>query len=548
MPGILERIAKTIGALHARRVLARFYRAAENVERSQQRALDQALALVRGGEFAARNGLRSVRSLDELRRAVPLHTYEDMRPYFDRVWEGDVGALFSPSQRILMFAKSSGTTSLPKRIPVTPPFVRDYRRGWNAFGIKVLADHPGNFLRAILQSTGRMDECYSPMGVPCGAITGLLARMQKRIVRRFYVGREEIARIDDSRARYYTLMRFAVGRDVAWAITANPATLIRLAQVADEETESLIRDIRDGDLAHRYVPDAPLRRRLLHGSRPDPARARQLESLRAVHGTLRPRDYWRLGFLACWTGGSMAHYLDRLAEWYGPIPVRDIGLLASEGRVSTPLEDGTPAGVLDVESACFEFIPAEAVGKPNPETVDPLVLQAGRDYAVVMTNAAGLVRYRLEDVVRAHGHVGMAPVVEFLYRAGRVSSVAGEKLTENQVVSAIRATCKRLSIPEFDFVVAPTWNDPPLYRVTCGAALPAEFGAFFDRALSDQNDEYASRRSSARLGAPIIRSVSTSLIAEMDRRLIAARSSASEQYKRPCLLTDVGADDAALGL
>ena len=65
---------------------------------------------------------------------------------------------------------------------------------------------------------------------------GLLAQTQKRIVRRFYVGRPEIAHISEPLARYYTLMRLAISRDVAFAITANPATLIRMAQIASDET------------------------------------------------------------------------------------------------------------------------------------------------------------------------------------------------------------------------------------------------------------------------------------------------------------------------
>ena len=131
----------------------------------------------------------------------------------------------------------------------------------------------------------------------------------------------------------------------AFAITANPATLIQMAQTASEHGEALIRDVRDGTLSSRIVGDPPLRLILSAGLKADPGRARELEQLRSQHGALRPRDYWNIDFLACWTGGSMGHYLDRLADWWGPVPVRDIGLLASEGRVSIPLEDDTPTGV-----------------------------------------------------------------------------------------------------------------------------------------------------------------------------------------------------------
>jgi hypothetical protein len=412
MPTLFEHLAAKLAYVHARRTYARFTRALQNVDAAQQRALGRVRALVADSDFGRRYDLPSVRTPDDLVRAVPLLSYDDYRPYVDRLCAGDLRALFAPGQRIAMFATSSGTTAEPKRIPVTPAFVEDYRRGWNTFGLKMLSDHPGAILRAILQSSGRFDAGVTPAGIPYGAITGLLARTQKRIVRRFYVGTPEIAHLDDPRARYYTLMRLGIGRDVAFAITASPATLIQMARTADELGEELIRDVRDGTLSRRIVAGAS-GKELSAGLRPDQSRAAQLARLRKERGSLRPRDYWRLEFLACWTGGSMGYYLQRLAEWWGALPVRDIGLLASEGRVSVPLEDDTPVGVLDVTAGVFEFIPAELADARMPPTLSVRALEVGRDYAVVLTNTSGLVRYRLGDVVRVRGWLHQAPLIEF---------------------------------------------------------------------------------------------------------------------------------------
>lgn len=548
MPTLLERIAARLAFWHARGVYTRLLSSLREVDAVQGRVLRSVLARVAASDYGRRYGLRSVRCPEDLKRAAPLVTYEDIRPEIDRLRAGDMAALFSPGERLEMFATSSGTTARPKFIPVTSEFVRQYRRGWNAFGLKMLTDHPRAVLRAILQSSGRYDESRSPSGVPCGAITGLLARTQKRIVRRFYVGRPEFALIGDPQARYYALMRFAVLRDVAFAITANPATLIRMAETADQQSERLIRDVRDGTLSSEMVPDGALRRRLAGGLRPAPQRARELERVRTSNGQLRPRDYWQLEFLACWTAGSMGHYLERLASWWGALPVRDVGLLASEGRVTIPLEDGTPAGVLDTQAAFFEFIPSADWERPNAQTLTATELESGRDYTVVLTNSAGLVRYRLDDVVRVRGWVERAPLLEFLHRAGRVASVAGEKLTENQVVEAVRMAGARLKVPEFDFVLAPHWQDPPFYRMNCSLSATTELAEAVDRALSEQNEEYRSRRKSLRLGSLQVRSVDPAVISGMDQALMAARGSSAEQYKRPCLLTELDEDDRMLGI
>ena len=57
---------------------------------------------------------------------------------------------------------------------------------------------------------------------------------------------------------------------------------------------------------------------------------------------------WNVSFLANWTGGTLKLYLPRLAELFDNVPVRDIGLVASEGRFSIPLSDDSPAGVAEV--------------------------------------------------------------------------------------------------------------------------------------------------------------------------------------------------------
>jgi len=544
MAALFDHLLAGIAWWHAQRVYARFLRALRRVDAEQQRVLQRVLRLVSDSDFGRQHSLARVRTLADLRRAVPLRKYEDYQPYIDRLCRGEIQALFAPGQRILMFATSSGTTAEPKRIPVTPAFVRDYRRGWNTFGCKLLRDHPRAILRPILQCSGRPDASITPAGIPCGAITGLLAQTQKRIVRRYYVGRPALARVDDAQARYYTLMRLGITRDVAFAVTANPATLIQMAKTADAHGETLIRDVRDGTLSASIVTDEVLRRLLSAGLRPEPERARALETLRSRHGVLRPRDYWQVEFLACWTGGSLSHYLQRLAEWWGPVPVRDVGLLASEGRVSIPLEDNTPVGVLDVTSALFEFIPVDEADAAEPTVLGAREVELGHEYVVVLTNTTGLVRYRLEDVVRVHGWLDQAPLVEFLHRAGRVASVAGEKLTEHQAVAAVRTACRTLGIPDFDFVLTPQWGDPPYYRLLCVREPVKALAPAVDAALAEQNEEYASRRKSNRLSPLVVSAIPPEALAQLDVQLMSRRRSTAEQYKRPCLLLKPGEDEA----
>ncbi|MCG3127836.1 MAG: hypothetical protein CHACPFDD_02708 [Phycisphaerae bacterium] len=541
MPTLLERFAARAARLHAAGVYRRFRRSLRHIRHEQSATLRRLLAWLAGGELGRQRRFARLRSIADFRAASPIATYEDVRPLIERVMDGDTTALFSPGQRVEMFALSSGTTAAPKYVPVTPEFVRDYRRGWNTFGLKLLSDHPRAILRHILQISGRHDEQSAPCGLPCGAITGLMARTQKRIVRRFYVGDPAIAAIDDARARYYALMRFGVQRDVSWAVTANPATLIQMARVVDEESETLIRDVRDGTLAPHGAAGPALSSALAARLRPDPSRAQQLEQIRSIHGHLHPRDYWRIEVLACWTGGSMGLYLPLLRRFFGDVPVRDIGLLASEGRVTIPLDDDVPFGPLDPRAAFFEFIPLSAAEQENPATLLADELSVGESYVVVLTNFSGLIRYRLDDVVAVRGSLDGTPLLEFLHRAGRVASIAGEKLTENQVIAAALSVAQTRAVPEFEFLLGPHWADPPCYRLALECAVPdPTIAAAFDAALQEQNAEYSSRRRSLRLAPLEVVIVPRGTVAAIDAAALAARGGRQDQFKRQTLLTQPG--------
>src|SRR5205814_1282951 len=128
------------------------------------------------------------------------------------------------------------------------------------------------------------------------------------------------------------------------------SSLVHLARAGDEHKEQLIRDLHDGTLSNDVDVPADIRAALARTIRKrQPERARELEEIVRRSGTLYPRDYWPNEFLiGNWTGGSVGLYLQHFPRYFGTAAVRDIGLLASEGRMTIPVSDGTASGVLDV--------------------------------------------------------------------------------------------------------------------------------------------------------------------------------------------------------
>ncbi len=543
-----DRLMLIAAEAHSRHALGSFLRAAQRATTVQHGVLIDHVRRNATSDYGRDLGFKHIRTYADFVRQVPLQTYEDISPFIDRVREGDLKALFGRGQAVLMFALTSGTTDRPKYIPVTPRFLKDVRRGWNAFGVKALLDHPGQFLKPILQVSSRMDESMSPAGIPCGAITGLMARTQKKLVRKYYLTPMDVALIDDPVARYYTVMRLAMPHsEIGFTITANPATQLKLARTADDHAAALIRDIHDGTLDSTLEVPAEVRKALAPRLTADPERAAVLQSLADDRGALLPRDYWSIGFLCNWTGGTLGLYLRDFEHYFGATPVRDIGLIASEGRMSIPVEDGTPAGVLEVCGTFYEFIPASENDAVHPRCLRSHEVEVDQEYFLALTNAAGLYRYRIGDMVRVVGFCGEAPIIEFLGKGSHVSSLSGEKLTERQITDAVSEVVERTAIEIRNYVAAPCFADPPFYRIHIeprerSQASFSHLAHEIDQALSRINIEYAAKRASHRLGPPVINVVPNGYLESRDLSLAARYRAANEQYKHQFLLAQPGSD------
>src|SRR5213595_2208433 len=167
------------------RHLAAFEAATHRPRETQEVLLRRILSFQTDTDFGRQHGFAFIRSLDDYRRQLPVAGYEYFEPYIARVCRGELRALLADSC-VHMFALTSGTTAARKYIPVTPQYLADYRRGWHLWGLKALTDHPAVAFRPIVQMSGDWDEFRTEAGIPCGAITGLTAQMQKRIVRFVY--------------------------------------------------------------------------------------------------------------------------------------------------------------------------------------------------------------------------------------------------------------------------------------------------------------------------------------------------------------------------
>ena len=131
-------------------------------------------------------------------------------------------------------------------------------------------------------------------------------------------------------------------------------------------------------------------------------------------------------------------------------------------------------------------------------------LEEGQDYYILLTTSAGLYRYDIHDVVRCVGFQGEAPLLTFLNKGAHFSSITGEKLSEFQVVSAVRNAFAELGLATGEFSVAPVMQERPGYvllveRVPGGRRNRDNSPNRVDRHLQQLNCEYAEKRRTGRL-------------------------------------------------
>jgi hypothetical protein len=496
--------------------LARFEKALRDPAGAQARVLERLLRTNRETAFGRDHGFGTIRSAAEYARRVPLRDYEAVRPYVDRVAAGEDKVL--TAEPTVMFTTTSGTTNLPKLIPVTASWREEMSSLTRLWMLRAVKDHPACFDRRIFYLASPAIEGRTPRGLPYGALTGVIYQRIPWIVRQQYSLPYAASILADPDARYFVMMRLALAQPVSIACTPNPTSLIRLAETAAARPEEILRAIHDGSLgipvpdtmpASGYTPERAARE-ILAGVRPQPARARALARIVKEQGTFTPGLCWpELRLIGCWLGGSAAIHARRMGEHLGEgVPLRDLGFLASEGRFTIPGEDASAAGPLAVHTSFFEFIPEEAIEQAAPPTLLAHELEDGGRYYVVLSGANGLYRYDINDVVEVQGFEGRTPRIRFVRKGRDMVSITGEKLHLNQVQAATREAERATGLLVWQFQIIP---DVPARRYDlllethtpiASPEVARAFLAAVDAALASSNVEYASKRRSRRLLAP----------------------------------------------
>lgn len=508
-------LAQAVGGAASRR----FDAAADDVESAQLRVLRELLARNAGTEYGKRHDFAAIRTLAEYRAAVPVITYRDIAEPIERMAAGEHGVLTAEDP--VMFATTSGTEGKPKLIPVTPTCGRVHREMMRTWFYRALRDHPRMLDPKALSLVSVAEEGRTKASIPYGSTSGVIYRDLPWYIRRCYLVPYEVFTLEDYLAKYYVVMLLGLTSPVHFTSSANPSSIAKLCEIADEHAERLIADVRDGTISGFALPRA-VADVVLPRLRKDPERARQLAAFRERRGGhLLPVDYWPdLQLLACWKGGTVSNYIQRFPTWFAPDdpaempPVRDWGYLSSEARCSVPIGDQGAGGVLATASNLYEFVAADEVADHPDEPAKWTFLGAHEieqpdDYNIFLTTSGGLYRYDINDIVRVVERYRDAPVIEFVRKGGGMTNLTGEKLSVTQVKSAVEAAAEAVGAPvEHYRALAMVAESRYEFEVQFAGDVAEDKARRclheIEQRLREQNQEYRGKRDSLRLGAPVL--------------------------------------------
>lgn len=531
----------------------RFKRALKNPLDAQTAKLLQIIRANENSEFGRKYNFDKIYSIADYQRYVPQTTYESLLPYIEPMLEGKNGLL--TMEPAVMFATTSGTTGKPKYVPITEAHLKDYGHAFQIHNYKMIKDEPMAGSGRFLIFASNDEDGITDGGLPYGSVSGLLRRRQSPLIQKYFSLPQCVGKIKEVETKYYTMLRIALTQDVTAILGCNPSSFLLFADQLLEHGSHLISDIFDGSTRKQYSPEAAILDQLQPLFKPDRKRALELEAILKRDGKLSPQSIWpNLSLLSCWKGGPLSFYLDRLPEHYGNVPVRDFGYMASEGRGSIPLHNTGAGGVVAVSCHFFEFVAEDDMESEHPKFLTVDQLEIGGRYFIHFTTAAGLYRYNIHDLVEVIGYEDNTPVIQFVQKGLGISSITGEKLTEEQVQVALCYAVRQLNLTALDhFTFAVQMGYPPNYvcfvelKREIPESLSDEFLRVFEQSLQLQNIEYKDKRASRRLGAPTLQIVPAGTFTKLRQQRV-AQGAPEAQVKIPLLNSSQSFSDTLTSL
>lgn len=440
----------------AKRRLTTLEQAVNHPLEAQERLLKQLIHKSRKTVFGSQFDFASAKQITDFKARVPMHTYEQLYPYIERLLKGEKNVLWPTP--IKWFAKSSGTTNASSKfIPVSQEALQEghYKAGKDMLAVYV-KNYPNNQLaRGKTIGIGgslSTNDLHPNSDKQCGDVSAVLMKNLPFWSQQGRTPKLAIALMNQWEEKIEKLAKVTTKERIT-AIAGVPTwVLLLLQKVLAQQNKHCIQDV---------WPELEL---LIHGGI-------SFEPYKALFQAITSQDL---------------HYL----EVYN----------ASEGFFA--LQDQIAANdmlLLTDHGIFYEFLPVEEMAKEYPQTVGLADVRLGKVYALVISTNAGLWRYQIGDTIK---FTSLSPFrIKIVGRTKQFINAFGEEVVVENAEAAVTKACQRTGARLSDYTAGPHYIEEGqsgchewIFEFFTPPSDLAHFIRVLDDVLQSLNTDYEAKR------------------------------------------------------
>lgn len=462
---------------------------------AQREVLQELVTAAQYTEFGRKYSFNQLFSIKAFKEAVPVHEYDDLKPYIERMMEGEENLLWNTP--VKWFAKSSGTTSeRSKFIPVSEESLEECH-------YQAAKDVLTLFYRSFPDSdllTGK------------GLVVG---------------GSHQVNQVNDE-VSYGDLSAVLLQNTPFWAHwLRTPELSVALLDEWEEKIERLAQTTITEDVTS--ISGVPTWTLVL------------IKRILEITGKQNLLEVWPNLELYMHGGVSFVPYRDQFRKLLGTNMHYLEMYNASEGFFAAQ-DDPSEEGLLlfTRHGIFYEFMPLEEYGKPFPETIGLTEVELNTNYALIISTNGGLWRYIIGDTVHFSS---LKPYkIKVSGRIKHYMNAFGEEVIADNSDKAISVASGKTGAIVNDYTAAPVYfNDNSngahewLIEFEQEPEDLQRFTVELDAALKNVNSDYdAKRYKDIALRMPLVHSLPKGVFTEWLRR----KGKLGGQHKIPRLSND----------
>ncbi len=421
----------------------------------QDNVLHRLLREASNTEWGKKYDYKSIANYEEYKDRVPVQTYDDIKPYVERLRAGENNLLWH--SKIRWFAKSSGTTNdKSKFLPVSREALQDihYRGGKDSVALYLRMNPESRFFSGKgLILGGSHSPNFNQKHTLVGDLSAILIQNVSPLINLIRVPSKKIALMDEWESKIEQIARNTVNINVTNLSGVPSWMLVVIKRVLEMKGKSHLEEVWPNleVFFHGGVSFAPYR-----------------EQYRQII-----------------TADKM-HYV----ETYN----------ASEGFFGVQNDFSDPAMLLMIDYGIFyEFMPLDEMGKEHPDTFRLEEVELNKNYALIISTSCGLWRYMIGDTVKFTSKYPYKFVITG--RTKHFINAFGEELIIDNAEKGLAEACKETGAQISEYSAAPVFMDK---NAKCRhqwliefARMPdsvGHFAAILDKSLKEINSDYEAKR------------------------------------------------------